>query len=68
MCSAPRQSRCPVPEAFLDRVRAGQALTRMFTHAAAKEAARVPLAQTPTGFSDETLGADDRPRHFPRPA
>jgi len=44
-----------VPEAFLDRVRAGQALTRIFG-AAVKEGKDGLAGGTPTGFSDETLG------------
>jgi hypothetical protein len=43
-----------VPEAFLDRVRAGQALTRI-TQAAIKEGKEGMGQATPTGFEDETL-------------
>jgi hypothetical protein len=43
-----------VPEAFLDRVRAGQALTRI-THAAVKEGSDANGTASPTGFEDETL-------------
>lgn len=43
-----------VPEAFLDRVRAGQALTRI-TQAATKEAGEGYGQSTPTGLEDETL-------------
>ena len=43
-----------VPEAFLDRVRAGQALTRI-TQAAVKEGKEGLGSGTPTGFEDETL-------------
>ena len=43
-----------VPEAFLDRVRAGQALTRI-TMAAIKEGKEGMGQATPTGLEDETL-------------
>lgn len=43
-----------VPEAFLDRVRAGQALARI-TQAAVKEGGEGLGQGTPTGFEDETL-------------
>jgi hypothetical protein len=43
-----------VPEAFLDRVRAGQMLTRL-SQAAIKEGKDGVGGGTPTGFSDETL-------------
>jgi hypothetical protein len=43
-----------LPEAFMDRVRAGQALGRI-AQAAVKGATDTPSDATPTGFSDETL-------------
>jgi hypothetical protein len=43
-----------LPEAFLDRVKAGQALSRI-TSAAGKEAGEGFGQGTPTGFEDETL-------------
>lgn len=43
-----------VPEAFLDRVKAGQALARI-TQSAMKEGAHGMGEATPTGFEDETL-------------
>jgi hypothetical protein len=45
-----------LPEAFMDRVRWGQAIGRIF-QAGAREAAPVVGASTPTGFSDENLQA-----------
>jgi hypothetical protein len=48
------QAALGVPEAFLDRVRAGQALTRI-TMAAGKSASEGAGTGTPTGFEDETL-------------
>jgi hypothetical protein len=52
----PKEAAAPpaVPEAFLDRVRAGQALSRIFD-AAVKEGKEGIAGNTPTGFSDETL-------------
>jgi len=44
----------PIPQPFLDRVRAGQALSRVF-NAASKEAGDDAGGVTETGFSDETL-------------
>jgi len=44
----------PIPQPFLDRVRAGQALSRVF-NAASKEAGDGAGGVTETGFSDETL-------------
>jgi ADP-ribosyltransferase-like protein len=44
-----------IPEAFLDRVRAGQALGRIFQEGA-KSAGEGFGTPTPTGFEDETLG------------
>jgi hypothetical protein len=44
-----------IPEAFLDRVRAGQALGRILS-AAGHEAKEGAVGQTPTGYSDERLG------------
>jgi hypothetical protein len=43
-----------MPEAFLDRLRAGQALARI-TRAAVAEGKEAFAGNTPTGFSDETL-------------
>lgn len=43
-----------VPEAFLDRIRAGQVLSRI-SQAAIKEGKEALIGGTPTGLSDETL-------------
>jgi hypothetical protein len=51
---APPTASDSMPEAFLDRVRAGQALSRILS-AAGHEAKEGMTGQTPTGYSDERL-------------